>query len=322
MSTFPSTLTAVRAPSAEVAARLADIVTNLTERSPCASAQLAIRRLTDDAFPRPLDDAGYRDNPLNPGGLPVEISFAEGTPGALRCDLARGHPDAPYRDRHADALRVAGIPATQVSRWHPHLAAERFGAFASAVIPDDGGTVQYKAYLELERDRRVLSAVPGGAAVHHSLLDAVPGLTPHFVALGSNGFDPRLYFECANGIALPALVDWAGRHGLTRQALAAVHAARRLTGGALVLPEAGVMVALRTVRDKVTELKLELTRGVLARDPLDAINAVMMERPRSERAFRAWCGAVGQPVEPTVVSIRISTALPTPLLSVYTGLLP
>jgi hypothetical protein len=180
--------------------------------------------------------------------------------------------------------------------------------------------VQYKAYLELERDRRVLSAVPGGAEAHHSLLDAVPGLAPHFVALGSNEFDPRLYFECTGGIALRALVDWAGRHGLRRQAFAAVHTARRLTGGATVLPQAGVMVAVRTRRGAVTELKLELTRGVLTRDPLDAIHAVLMERPRSERAFRAWCAAVGQLIEPTVVSIRISTALPTPLLNVYTGL--
>jgi hypothetical protein len=308
-------------PSAEIAARLADVLTSISGHRCRPAARAAIQRLTDNAFPPPLSDPRYRDNPLNPGGLPIELSFAEATPEALRCDLARDHPSLPYRDRPADAAHVAGLAAAEYAPWIPQLARERFGAFTSAVIPNDGGRVQYKAYLELQRDPQALPPTLAGARVHHSLLDAVPGLVPHFVALGSDLSGPRVYFECAQGIALSSLVDWAGRHGLTRQALTAVHAARRLTGGATVLPEAGVMVALRASRDTVAEFKLELTRGVLTREPLAAIAAVMMERPRSERAFGTWCGALGQPVEPTVVSIRISPTLPTPVLSVYTGLL-
>lgn len=300
----------VQTPAEVAVHRLCRILTRLSGREPCARSRLAIERLTDDAFPRP-------------GGSAIEVSFAESTPSALRCDLARGHSHSDFGDRHDHALRIADVPAAKWSRWQPHFASDRFGAFVSAVIPNDGEAVEYKAFVEVARDRRVLGAIKGDTSVYASLLDAIPGLTPHLVALGREGFGdyPRLHFECAGGIELTSLVHWAIRHGLGRQALAAVHVARRLTGGSLVLPEAaGVMCALRAVNGTHAEFELELSSSVLTHHPLDAIRAVLIERPRSELAFRSWCSSVEQPIEPTVVSVRISTELAGPRISVSTAL--
>ncbi|MET7878306.1 hypothetical protein [Micromonospora profundi] len=302
----------------EVAARLCAIMARLGGTGPRPGAHAQIRRLTTAAFPRPLGDAAYRTNALNPGGTPVEVSFSEQTPLALRFDLVRGHPDTALADRRADALRLADVPVSTARRWAPYFADDRFGGFVSAVIGADGTAA--KAYLEVRRSRDVLAALGSRQGLHESLLDAVPGLEPHFVALDGARFaaNPRMYYECRNGIALSTLVDWAAGHGLTRHALAAAHVARRLTGR-LILPEAGVLLALDTTSDSV-ELKLELTGGVLDGDPLAAIRAVLVERPHAERAFRDWCDAVDQPVRPTMVSVRICAD--GPLLSVYAGLAP
>ncbi|MET7671168.1 hypothetical protein [Micromonospora luteifusca] len=303
---------------AEVAARLCAILARLGGSGPSAAAHTQIRRLTTAAFPRPLGDPAYRTNALNPGGTPVEVSFSEQTPQALRFDLTRGHPDTALADRRTDALRLAEVPVSTARRWEPYFADDRFGGFISAVVDVDGQAA--KAYLEVRRSREVLAALGSRSRVHESLLEAVPGLEPHFVALDGARFaaHPRMYYECRNGIALSTLVDWAAGHGLTRPALAAAHVTRRLTGR-LILPEAGVLLALGTTSDSV-ELKLELTRGVLDGDPLAAIRAVLVERPHGEQAFRDWCAAVDQPVRPTMVSVRICAD--GPLLSVYAGLAP
>jgi hypothetical protein len=304
--------------AAAVQARLCEIAAALHGRPAGPAVRAALARLTDGAFPLPLDDPRYRHNTLNPGGLPIEVSFCEDSPRALRCDSAPGGPDATASHRQAAVVATAAISAEQLRVWQPHVATNRFGGFASAVIPDDAMPVSYKAYLELARNADIETV--GANRPWRTLAELLPGLQPHFVALSAPPAPARLYFECTAGLALPALVDWAGRHGLTRQALTAAHIVRRLTDGTVILPEAGLLCAVGQTARGGIELKLELTQPVLSDRALEAIRAVLMARPRSESAFEHWCAAVGAPIRPTVVSVRICTAHPEPRLNVYTGL--
>jgi hypothetical protein len=305
-----------------VYARLCDIAAALHGQLAGPSARAALGRLTGGAFPLRLDDPLYRRNPLNPGGLPIEVSFCEDRPRALRCDLAPGGPHATASQRQAAA--VAAISAEQLRVWQPVLASERFGGFISAEIPDDAMPVSYKAYLELARGTDIDAEIDtiGADQPWRSLTHHLPGIKPQFVALSSSGAPARLYFECTAGLALPAVVDWAGRLGLTGQAVAAAHVVRRLTDGRVILPDTGLLCAVGHTPSGSIELKLELTQPVLGDKVLEAICAVLMARPRSEAAFGRWCHAVGAPIRPTVISVRIRADHLEPHLNVYTGLTP
>jgi hypothetical protein len=297
-----------------IEARLLDVAAALGGRPPPAAARIAIRRLAGACHA-----AAYPGNALNPGGAPIELSFAEGMPTALRFDLAPEGPDASATQRQESAVRLADVRPVCLLPWREFLAPTNFGGFVSAVISDDGRTVSTKAYLELGRARDAVTRMP--LDLCRGLVEAVPGLVPHFVALSGRGAaDSRVYFECANGLSLPTIVDWAAAHGLMAQALAAAQIACRLTGGGPILPEAGVLCAVRRAPSGCPELKLELTSAALGPDGAEAIAAVFAERPDTDRAFRAWSAAIGQPVTPTVVSVRIGRDLVQPRLNVYTGL--
>lgn len=317
-----------------VAARLTELAAQLAGAAPDAAARAAIQQLLGGTFPYPMSDPRYRANALNPGGLPVEVSFAEAEPCALRVDLAPGPPDLGPRARAAAAAGLAGLGPGELVPWQQLLAPRRFGGFAAlAIAPGGPGrwSVRHKAYLELGSQSGASLSGMGLPApqprIWESAMSAIPGLRPHFVALspgavlpGQLSPGPRMYFECTSGLALTTLVAWAREVDLVGPALAAAATVRMLTGGAVVLPAAGLLLALGSTPAGGAELKVECPAAVLGPDPRSAISSILMARPKVEAAFTRWRVALGGSPAPTVVSVRIAAGQAAPTLNVYAGL--
>jgi hypothetical protein len=296
-----------------VETRLLRIFAALNDCELHAASRATIGDITRAAFTPSLRPSEYRANALNPGGLNLEVSFSEMTPRALRFDAAPA-VSAPAAAQHV-AERLTALTEDVLAPWRAALAAQRFGGFVS-VVADGAAPPKRKAYLELRRDPTVLEQhVPATWA--HLLDGAVPGILPHFVALGDG--TPRIYLECTYGLAFTDLVELASRCGLTAEMLAAVETVRRLTGGSPLLPP-GALCAVRSRPGGRYELKLELPSTILTSDCVDIVTAILMQRPRSEQAFQGWRAALGQEVVPSVVSVRLGTGLTSPLLNVYAGL--
>lgn len=290
-----------------VEARLLRIYAALNESKLPAASRAAISDVTHAAFTPSCREPEYTSNALNPGGLNIEVSFSEIAPRALRFDAAPGMGISAAEQQHT-VSRLAALAEEVLAPWRPVLATERFGGFVS-VVADGAHAPKYKAYLELRDHSAVLE--------QHVPDASIPGIRPHFVALGDGR--PRLYLECTDGLALSDLVEWASRRGLAAEMLAAVEMVRRLTGSTPLLPP-GVLCAVGTRAGGACEFKIELPSTVLTTNCIDTVTAILIERPRSEQAFQRWRAALDQDIVPTVVSVRVSAGLASPLLNVYTEL--
>lgn len=314
-----------------VASRLARFVDRLglvpVDAAPDVCARLMA--LTGGAFARQLSDPAYAANALCPGGWPIEVSYREDDPAAVRVDLAPLDPQAAPEERLMAAIELARVTHEAFASWSAVLAARRFGGFVGASIRGERNAVEpvtTKAYLELARGVAP-GELPEPIATHvSSLARYVPGLRAHLVALAgdSRRCPPRIYLECASGVAMLSLLDWAEAHGLAEPALAMVHAVRRLAGGRLVLPEASVLLAIAPVtvdEPHGVELKVELSRHALAPDCADIVRQVLVNRPVARGGYERFMSAVLPVTELTVVSVRIATGMPGPRLNVYAELL-
>lgn len=290
----------------------------------------ALLTVLDQTFGRPVHDPGYPSNALCPGGWPVEVSFAEADPGALRVDLQPGDPALLAANRAALALRWADVSSRTVDPWRDLLGATGFGGFVGLAAPAQG-PVRAKAYLELDHGAD-LGAVPPPLRAHaRRLASVVPGLSPHLIALGDPRGD-RLYLEAGQGIALLDLFDWAPNAATTARLPAFVETVRRLTGGLLVLPPSSALLSLRRVPGPAdaVELKVELTRQTLTSDAADVVERLLVDRPPSQAHYRRWRAALPA-VTTSVVSVlvdtvdtavdTVGTAGGTPRLNVYADLL-
>ncbi|WP_395728662.1 hypothetical protein [Nakamurella sp.] len=290
--------------------------------------------LLDRTLPLPAGHPAYPANALCPGSYPVEVSFSELDPDALRVDVQPDLRLSPA-DRLAAAFELARPPAGW-SRWRESLAPSRFGAFVGlsvgpvvvgpvvgtpvVVLPDRPTGARWTAYLELDHGA---SALPEPFA---GLVDAlrrhVPGLRPHLVSLTGDGAE-RVYLEAGAGLALLDLFDWAPP-SLEPVLPALIDAVRRLTGGCLVLPGGGALLALRPAPaggPSGVELKVELTRQLLVPDAIDVVQRLLVDRPSAAAGLRRWRRALPPRTEPSVVSVRIAPGCPGPRLNAYAAVL-
>ena len=240
-----------------------------------------------------LLSGGLRDigNTLLPGYLPVESSFSQQTPGALRLDVEVFDPAAAAR----------------------RLVASDFDATAGAtgfigVVIDATGLVEVKLYK------------PGGGA--DPLLTGLP-VRPQMVShvAGRRQVADRVYHVCTGPVPLRSLVPLLAATGNQHATPAFLAAVAELTG-AMVLPPDAAMVALRPAAGGV-EVKVEV---LAAACPLPAaelaarIRGLLAATPAAATAYGTWAAAVtggsAAVLPATVVSVRIAPGT-GPSLTVY-----
>jgi hypothetical protein len=295
--------------------RLARYVNDVGWPGPLPTELVAVARAP---FGHPLDVRRYLVNSLNPGGFPLEVSFAEAEPSALRLDVQPF--DLSPADGAATALQLAGVQAAEVAQWRSVIRPRHFGGFVG-VAASIGRSVM-KAYLELDRDAATDELTHPVRRHAQRLAGYIPWLRPHLVALG----DPagaRLYFEAEAGVALLDLFDWAPTAAMMAQVPAVIDAARQLTGGSLVLPPRSALLSLRPVAGDPdgVELKVELTRQALVADAADVVERLLIDRPVAQAMFRCWRAALSPVSELSVVSLRIAPGQAGPGINAYGGLI-
>jgi hypothetical protein len=259
-------------------------------------------------------------NALLPGAVPLEVSFSEAAPAALRFDFE----PLGWRPVDGDVRGVAtrAVRRAAAERWGPtvgdafaaraHAAAAvaqgGFGAFAGAVVDRDG-LREAKVYYPAAG-----APVPGPTAplvaAARSELHGLEGLM-HAVAARDAGVAERAYLVCRSQLDLLALEPLLARLGLAHRAPELIVVLARVTGGASALAPGSAIIGLRPSRAG-TELKVELPLAGLGLErPLATLASLLAERPRSHAAFRRWLAAVALPglgVEPSVVSARVTAA--------------
>jgi len=275
-------------------------------------------------FARPASDSAYRINRLQPGALPLEWSFSEVDPGALRIELQPFDPLLTPEERlrqvaavllhlveeHEDTALVSQLEsmlAPDLGKCS-HLA---FGAFLGLVHRPDRSP-EYKMYVEI---------TPGDQISVCSHRPRIAGLTPHFrsIAVGAGRIGERTYYLCQDGLRILDLEALCAELGLSHRFPALLVTMLELTGGEFFLPPRSVLLGLRRAGQE-TELKVELVCGSAVNPDglFDRIERLL--QPDTVVPFRRWA-AIVCPTRPSalpvsVVSVRISAAQ-SAHLSVY-----
>jgi hypothetical protein len=277
-----------------------------------------LRDVLRATFALPAHDERYGENALEPGALPLELSFAERTPGLLRFDVEPFGPEVTPAQRREETFAVAGAvardalgahAATVVEAWSarvPYPSGGAFGAFLGASL-DAAGVVGVTVYSELA------GAAPPALGREAA---ALAGCVPHFfaVAVAARGPATRLYVACRDELRLLSLEPFMRAHGLGDRFPAFATAVLHVTGGLWTLPAESALIGLRAVAGGL-ELKLELFGCALPEPERRGATIARMLAPPARAAYARWRAALGEP-NPGIVSVRVAPGS-APALNLY-----
>jgi hypothetical protein len=285
-----------------------------------------VESLLRETFARRCGDVDYRRNRLLPGRLPLELSFMESEPDALRLDLEPFGPMVGPLDRRARALGwlldliacVHGAARARevedrAARWSVPDQSWRpaFGAFLGLTF-DAGGLAEGKIYFEIDPGRA--AEYPGWDADLAALSGKIEGAEPYFVSLaaGRRPAIERLYLACRRDVSVLALNGMLQAAALGAAAPAFAVAALAVTGGSFVIPAHCAIVGLRRVAGGI-EIKLDVMAPPSAPGSEAAIGRLrraLAVRPDRLAALDRWLAAValgnGAPsAAVTLLSVRV-----------------
>lgn len=293
----------------------------------------AIGGMLDRSFELPLGDSRYGRNELTPGAFPLEHSFSEVAPGALRLDMQPLGPTALPHDRAQEAGRemrrlVHESFGGQALRWFDERSEPwrgstlhgdaRFGAWFGLGV-DANGLQESKVYYEMRPGE--LDGLPANLQhVGRVAMQALPGLVPIFtsIACGRQRGSQRLYFFHRGDLRLLDLEPLLHRLGIGHQLPNLLAATGVVLGGRFVLPEGSVILGLRDTHRGI-EVKLDVLIGGMPDPPpqmYDLIKMVLAERPHSMSELGRWVQAMTPdeldgPGQISVVSFRVMRQVPT-----------
>lgn len=297
-----------------------------------------VGELLDEAFRLPLGDPRYGNNALLPGSMPLEMSFTETQPNALRFDMEMAGPDAaPQTRRDATSRHMRRVVhqamGQQALRWFDQRSepfrtgamdgGASFGAFFGASF-DEAGMDAAKVYYELTP--RGVGDLP--ANLQHAVRTAVallPGLQPLFTSIGCGRQrgSQRVYLFQPGELRLLDLEPLMNRLGVGHQLPSLLTALGIVTGGRFVLPAGSTVIGLKETPLGM-EMKLDLLIPATPDPPREMHGLIQMhmaDRPESQRALRNWIQAMtpddaSTPGEISVVGAKVAPQMPA-RLSVY-----
>lgn len=257
--------------------------------------------------------------------MPLEWSFSEVDPNALRIELQPFEPDLAPEERlrsataelislveahygKAQAAQFEIVAKCGTTERHSHL---EFGAFLGLVLRPYR-VPEFKIYVELD---------PKHQARWCSDLSAITGVVPHFrsVAAGEGAVTERVYFLCRDGLRILDLEALCAVLGMPYRFPALLMRMLELTGGEFYLPPRSVLLGIRWAAPD-PELKVELVSG-LAINP-DGLSGRIerLLQPSTVAPFQRWAGIIcpetPRALPVSVVSVKVSAKQPV-RLSVY-----
>lgn len=297
-----------------------------------------IGTILDRSFDLPLGDRRYGSNALTPGALPLEHSFTETSPVALRLALEPFGPGASPDARRQEVSRemrrlVSRFYGAPALRWFDRASepfrgahrpgSHRFGAWFGAAF-DESGVAESKAYYELVPGQ-MGDLPPNLRHASQVAMAHLPGLLPIFTSIscGRSQGAQRVYFYHRGDLRLLDLEPLMNALGIGHQLPSILSALGLILGGRFVLPEGSVIVGLRDTT-RGLGLKLDVLLPALPDPPREMHGLIQMylsQRPEMQRALRHWMQAMtpdayGTPGKMSVVGVKVNPQTPA-RLSVY-----
>jgi len=280
--------------------------------------------LFDRTFARPIADTEYQSNRLQPGALPLEWSFSEAEPDALRIELQPFDPTLVGAKRLRRTVKAL-VPVVE-SHHGKELAARfesaariastsdlrlNFGAFVG-LVQRPHGDHEFKIYVECD---------PEDPALLSGDLPTIAGVAPHFlsIAVATGAVSRRTYYICREGLRALDLEGVCAALGMSHRFPALLMTMLELTDGEFHLPPNSVLLGVRR-HGQESELKVELVCGT-AMSPYGMIGRIeRLLEPNTVVAFQRWASSVYpkdvDKLPVSVVSIKVSTTQSV-RLSVY-----
>ena len=283
--------------------------------------------LLDRGFELPAGDPRYGNNSLTPGHFPLEQSFSELEPDALRFTLQPLGPTAGPQARRDEVSRVVRRMVrdnygSQALHWFD-LRSEAwrgsqissnadYGAWFGAAVTRDG-LRKVKAYYEMAPEQ--VDALPPNLQYASRLaMKMLPGLVPIFtsVACGRSRGSQRVYLFHRGELRLLDLEPIMNRLGVGHQLPSVLTSLGLILGGRFVLPHGSTVIGLRDT-PKGMEMKLEVLLAGFPDPPSNMGELVHMNlsrRPESLRALKRWVQAStpddhSGPGQMSVLSVRV-----------------
>lgn len=294
--------------------------------------------LIQRTFERPLEEADYAQNTLVPGAIPLEPSFSEREPGALRFvlePLGPGHSPAARRDEATREQRrlVGTVFGSDALHWFDKVSEEHRGQAGNAHLDygawfgssyDNDGLRSSKVYYELGPSwERTLP--PNLLRLSRAVTDRLSGVDPAFTTIGCgrHAGTHRVTFLPTTPLRIKDLEPAMAALGLGHQLAGLMHIVGLTLGGRFDLPVGSCLLGVGEAPDGA-ELKLEVALGMIPDLPANFLDLVIMgltERPRHLQALAQWMRAFTPddaewPGNFSVMSVR-TTPRSAPRLSFY-----
>ena len=291
-----------------------------------------VGRLIDDSFALPQGDSRYARNTLTPGAVPLEPSFSEQEPQALRFTLEPLGPESSPVSRRDEASRemrrlTGQIFGRDALNWFDGRSEEwrsanafgrvQFGAWVGTGYDADGLRAS-KVYYELSPGQ-VEALSPALKHIASVAADSMPLLVPIFTTITCRreSGSQRVTFLHRGPMRLADLGPLMERLGLEHRLPSLMQVVGLTLGGRFDLPEGSVLIGLGEAGDG-PELKLEIMLGMLPDIPssfLDLLSLGLSERPRQLRALSQWLQAFtprdrDSPGRFSVMSVRVTRSTP------------
>jgi len=284
--------------------------------------------LIDRTFTLPPGSPEYGANHLCPECVPLEPSFSEREPGALRFTLQPLEPTASASARQHEATlqmrRLAGTAfgpdalywfdeRSEPFRGSTSHARSEYGAWFGAAFDSDGlraSKVYYEMYPGLEQD-----LPPDLRTLAQVAMDSMPGLVPIFTTIrcGRHEGVQRLTFLHPGPLEVRDLEPLMIRLNMGHHLPSLMQVVGITLGGRFDLPPQSTMIGLNPGANG-PELRLEVMLGMIQDLPpgfLDLLTLGLSERPRELRALGTWLSAftpeyLESPGDFSVLSVRVT----------------
>ncbi len=298
----------------------------------------ALSGLIGRTFPHPPGHPAYAANALVPGAAPIEPSFSELQPDALRFTLEPLPPEAGPVDRRDEATRemrrlISAYMGREMLRWFDeHSEPFRgfgtggrldYGAFFGASTDRDG-LFASKVYYELD-GTGIAGLTPRLLPLAAAALAELPGLRPLFTTLAAHRADgqQRITFQHPGALRLSDLEPLLARLGLAHRLPGLMQILGLVLGGRFDLPENATLIAFGTDAGGV-DMEIYVHLAAVPDLPpqfLELLALGLSERPRELQALSRWIAAFtpeddAWPGRFSIISVRLSAARP-PRVSLY-----
>lgn len=321
-----------------LAPRIADRLRQAARRLGTADPIPTMAGLLERTFTLPQGDPRYAGNALTPGAAPLEPSYSELQPGALRFNLQPLGPEASGVDRRDEATRemrrlVSGCFGREALRWFDERSEPwrgfgagrnlHFGAFFGTGYDRDGLCTS-KVYYETGPDQ--VTALPLGLfRVVTAAWQAMPTLRPLFTTIASQRDlgGQRLTFAHSQPLRIADLQPLLDALGLGNRLPGLLQILGLVLGGRFDLPAGATLIGVG-LGPGGPELELYVLLDRIPDLPPDFLGLLTLglsERPRELTALERWMAAFTPeddvwPGRFSILSVWTSASRP-PRVSLY-----